>query len=220
VIVGGGLEPDPIEIPGPDGRTSLRYRGQPAPDNTPAAPLAMLQILMREAEAALAQGLAGAGEARVIVDGPLTYFATSSHPIIGYVKRLHRAYLPAAQGALLPTLRVGSRTPMFLIRKPGDPGRYSWYLRLAPVPPVAHGLAGVIRAEISGAVGLGAAREAADLTAAHLPALASRPERDPRAPQNLVPVGALEHDLRHRLGDPAWIRRCLTSHLARLAKDA
>ena len=38
--------------------------------------------------------------------------------------------------------------------------------------------------------------------------------RDPRAPQNLVPVGALEAVLTHRLGDREWIRRLLTAHLA------
>ena len=40
-----------------------------------------------------------------------------------------------------------------------------------------------------------------DLTATLLPPLASVPYKDPRAPQNLVPISALERELRHRLGD-------------------
>jgi hypothetical protein len=67
----------------------------------------------------------------------------------------------------------------------------------------------VARLEISETTGLADAVRVADLTARMLPRLASTPERDPRAPQNLVSVGALERHLRHRLGDPTWIRRLL-----------
>ena len=49
----------------------------------------------------------------------------------------------------------------------------------------------------------------ADLTASILPRFASRVGRDPRAPQNLYPVGRLESVLRHRLGDPLLLRRSL-----------
>jgi hypothetical protein len=75
----------------------------------------------------------------------------------------------------------------------------------------------VVRLEMSAAAGLEAARRAAGLTAQHLPGLASTADRDPRAPQNLVPVGALEQQLRHRLGDPRWIRRMLMQHLSEIA---
>jgi hypothetical protein len=33
-----------------------------------------------------------------------------------------------------------------------------------------------------------------------------------------VPVGALEHHLRHRMGDPAWIRRLLLTSLAEVTR--
>jgi hypothetical protein len=49
----------------------------------------------------------------------------------------------------------------------------------------------------------------------NLPRFASRPEHDPRAPQNLLPVGALEKRLRHELGDQAFIRRAIEDQLAR-----
>ena len=49
----------------------------------------------------------------------------------------------------------------------------------------------------------------ADLTARLLPPLASSPHKDPRAPQNLVPIGGLERELRHRLGDQQLLYRAL-----------
>jgi hypothetical protein len=112
---------------------------------------------------------------------------------------------------------VGTRTPLFLVRGPGGRfARYSWYVRLQQPGPLAHPLGSVARLEMWETVGLDAARAAADVTARHLPGLASTPDRDPRAPQNLVPVGALEQALRHRLGDPALVRRLLTARLAEL----
>lgn len=51
----------------------------------------------------------------------------------------------------------------------------------------------------------------ADQSTLALPPLASSPIRDPRAPQNLTPVGALEAVLTHRLGDRRWLRRLLAA---------
>ncbi len=51
----------------------------------------------------------------------------------------------------------------------------------------------------------------ADLTARLLPPLASAPHKDPRAPQNLVPIGGLERELRRRLGDQQLLYRALRS---------
>ena len=56
-------------------------------------------------------------------------------------------------------------------------------------------------------------REWAGVVTAQLPRFAGRPW-DPRTPQNLAPVGALEAWLRHRMGDPRFIRRALTAWLA------
>ncbi len=42
-----------------------------------------------------------------------------------------------------------------------------------------------------------------------LPRFASEPHKEPRAPQNLVPIAGLEHRLRHRLGDPLVLERAL-----------
>ena len=44
---------------------------------------------------------------------------------------------------------------------------------------------------------------------ATLPRYASESHKDPRAPQNLYPVGGLERELRRRLGDPDVLYRAL-----------
>ena len=214
LVMGGGVLPDPVTIPLDQG--ALSFTGHPVADNTPEAPLAGLQALMRQAEAELATSLGERG--LVLVDGPLTHLPPSTNLIVGYVKRIRRAYLPVTHAPLLGQLGVGSRTPLFLIRDPGGRfDRYSWYVRLAAPGALVHPLASVVRLEMSAAVGLAATRHVADLTAQHLPGLASTPDRDPRAPQNLVPVGALEQHLRHRLGDAQWIRRTLMQRLAEMA---
>ena len=49
----------------------------------------------------------------------------------------------------------------------------------------------------------------ASVTSAVLPRFASEPHKDTRAPQNLYPIGGLERELRHRLGDQALLFRSL-----------
>jgi hypothetical protein len=57
----------------------------------------------------------------------------------------------------------------------------------------------------------------ADRCAAVLPTVGSEPHIDPRAPQNLVPIAALERHLRHLLGDAGLVLRSLRSALAAAA---
>lgn len=214
IVMGGGIADKDVTVPGIAGSVALSFIWRPTADNTPAAPLQELQRLMRETEVTIAQAHADEPETWVIADGPLVHRRTSSAPVLGYVKRLQRAYLPLAAAALLPALAVRYRTPLFLVRDPaGRFDRYSWYLRLAPAPPIAHPLAGIVRLEISTGAGRDRAREAAEVTARMLPDFASTPDRDPRAPQNLLPIGGLERALRHALGDPQWIRRMLIAYL-------
>jgi hypothetical protein len=40
---------------------------------------------------------------------------------------------------------------------------------------------------------------------------------DPRAPQNLVPIAALERELRHRMGDQRLVYRALRAAVMREA---
>jgi len=51
----------------------------------------------------------------------------------------------------------------------------------------------------------------ADASASILPAFASAPHWDPRAPQNLVPIAGLEKRLRHLLGERDLVYRMVRS---------
>jgi hypothetical protein len=225
LVLGRGLEhPDlTVRLPGANG--GLGYAWMAVPGAEPEAPLQGLQTAMRRAEADLAQNLAGAGAgagggtgaappagALVVADGPLAYLERTRVPLLGFVKSLHRAYLGPAEFELLPGLRPGQRTPIFTILDQHH--RYSWYLRLGTGGPAEHDLAGIARLECSSSAGLEAAQAAADRAAPALVRAASTRERDPRSPQNLIPLGGLEAALRHRLGDRALLRRAITATLA------
>lgn len=150
-------------------------------------------------------------DALVVLDGRLSFDPSSAERVVGLAKTIHKPYLQGAEWQLVGRLPAGQRTPVFRI-KYGDTTRYSWYMRLPNTRRIHHALAGIVRLETP-EIGTAAAVQLADLTAYHLPRFASRPEHDPRAPQNLVPVGALERRLRHEMGDPRWIRRLIEDHL-------
>ena len=207
--VGNGVPIDPVTLR--LGATTVQYEPATASQDDPDAPLRLLQSAMRRAEAELAPTLLTEHDA-VLLDGPLSSLTTEG-PLIGYVKRLMRSYLPFEHEALLPLLETGQRTPLFRID--GAPqARWSWYQRIGTGRPIDTLLAGVVRCEASAQVDLEAARGLADLAALQLPRFASDALRDPRAPQNLFPIGALETHLRHRLGDPLLLRRALEAQLA------
>ncbi|HEY2638665.1 MAG TPA: hypothetical protein VGI66_02100 [Streptosporangiaceae bacterium] len=140
----------------------------------------------------------------LFVDGPLRG-RTHLDRTIGYIKTHHTAYLPAPQAAVVAALRAGQRTPAFTMGTSWR--RNSWYLRL-PGPSTAP-WSGVVRLECSADLPVPEITRLADLSARVLPPLASAPHKDPRAPQNLVPIGGLERELRRRLGDQQLLYRSL-----------
>jgi hypothetical protein len=160
----------------------------------PDAPLQDLQRRMRDAEARLAEQLTLEGWL-TIVDGPLNYARALDQPIVGYVKTHMRRRLPAQLHALVPELATGQRTPLFPARQ-----SYSAYVRIANPPRFATPWSGIVRIEIPESQGVAAAGQLADQVTCSLPRFAGIPHKDPRAPQNLLPVSALERQLRHRLG--------------------
>lgn len=133
----------------------------------------------------------------VILDGPLSwsFLRDPSGPVVGAIKSHHTMYLEGEAAGVVAALRSGERTPLFAIGE----DRLSWYQRLPGVGEA--GWAGILRGEVARSVGLETARALADRAAAELPRYAGRPHRDPRAPQNMMPVQGLESRLRHRLGD-------------------
>jgi hypothetical protein len=73
----------------------------------------------------------------------------------------------------------------------------------------------VVRLEVSAGLGLARVRQLADASARLIPRFASDPAHDPRAPQNLFPIGGLETRLRRLLGDAVLVRHAIESQLQR-----
>ena len=175
------------------------------------APLKDLQRRMRKAEAELAEQLM-AERFLTIVDGPLSYLRNLDVPVIGYVKTHHRRLLSPDAHVRVATLGPGERSSLFRL----GVDRYSCYLRLLAVPPGANPWHAIVRLEVPQSVGLAAAVNVSDCAAAVLPRFAGVAHCDPRAPQNLQPVGALEEHLHHRLAPAALAYRAVRDAAALL----
>lgn len=179
-----------------------------AADDTDAL-VQSVQERMRELEGTVA---AEAGDTDLLVlDGPLRGRQALPNAV-GYVKTHRVAYLPPTVADTVPALAAGQRTPLFVTQTTWS--RYSWYLRL-PGASDAHPWAGVVRCEASADLPVGDAVELADRVSATLPRFASSPHRDARAPQNLHPIGGLERQLKHRLGDAQVLYRQLRAAVSR-----
>jgi hypothetical protein len=188
IIMGSGR---PADLPSTHGYS---WESHAVASEDPDAPLENLQRRMREAEARLAERLCMEGWL-AIVDGPLNFIRSLDEPVVGYVKTHLRRRLPIALHVRVAELATGQRTPLFLARQ-----SYSAYVRIAACASFASPWSGIVRIEIPESQGLAAAVERADEVACSLPRFAGVLHKDPRAPQNLLPVGALERHLRHRLG--------------------
>jgi uncharacterized protein len=192
------------------GGHEIHFSAYATDQNSPNGTLAELQSVMRGAEARLAEQLAQDGGC-VFVDGP-SYRATGRFRVVGVIKRILEPYLPDTHFSLVEQLTRGQRTPLFRIHGKTYE-RYSCFLRLSEPRPVDHSLAGIVRIEVGAAAGLDTARELATLAASMLPDFASTSMRDPRAPQNLLPIGALESEMRRRMGDTLLLRRAIEEKL-------
>lgn len=140
----------------------------------------------------------------LVVDGPLRSRRNLPRTL-GYIKTQHSQYLDARLTAVVTGLAPGQRCPVFRLGTAW--GGYSWYLRL----PVSGGApwAGIVRVECSAELTETAAIGLADLSLVTLPRFASSPYKDPRAPQNLIPIAGLERRLRGLLGDARLLHRVL-----------
>jgi uncharacterized protein len=193
------------------GNVHVTFEGIASGAAAPAELARELRALMRQLEAKIAEGVVGDNRV-VFIDGPLAYIS-SPGSVVGLIKRISLPYLDPSRFALATFLSLAERTPVFLISD-GKRDRYSWYLRIGVGRSFDHVLAGVIRLEIGAAVGLEGACRLAGMSAAVLPRFASMAVRDARAPQNLVPIGALEEELRRRMGDPLVIRRAIEKRIS------
>jgi hypothetical protein len=206
-VLGSGQAPGLPPLQG-----GLVYAPISVPDDDPASLISAVHDAMRRAEARLAEKLAEEG-VFVVADGPLYEYTPGDK--IGYVKSHRRTYLIGDEASIVGRLPAGHRSPLFTIGE-GGYRRYSWYLRLAE-RGAGHSWAGIVRCEASAGLDRERVSMIADRCAAVLPTVGSEPHIDPRAPQNLVPIAALERHLRHLLGDAGLVLRSLRSALAAAA---
>jgi hypothetical protein len=168
--------------------------------------IAALMLAVHERMTDVEVGIAGRvdGADLVVIDGPLRARTHIDHAV-GFIKSHAVRYLPEELHRVVGALAAGQRTPVFTVASTWS--RHSWYLRLPG--PSGSPWSGIARCECSPDLAPAAAIELANMTAAVLPRFASEPPKDTRAPQNLYPIGGLERELRHRLGDQALLFRSL-----------
>ena len=211
IVVGSGLRPDPVEIR--VGTTRLVYAPRSEPGTDTNAPLDGLQKEMQRAEANLASRLAAQGDCLVLADGRLGFLDPTASPIVGLVKRFVRAYLEARAGRVAPAPRGRGTHPAVRSDLRGAAARA---LRLVHAPRAASPSVarprGARALRGARAIGLDDAVAIADRVTALLPGFGGRAS-DPRTPQNLAPVAALEGWLQHRMGNRAIVSRALTQAL-------
>lgn len=216
---GGNREAPKTHIPCPFGSgAELVYEPtKPYLENNPEIRKNLVQNAMLKAEATLAsQQYATQPDTLVIRDGRLPY--NSPTFTLGYVKTMHKNYLSEKHAALLWELKPGERSPIFLIKEQNRPN-WSWYLKSGNFQTNSqrfgyHDLHGVVRLELSNENPLETAVHIADQSTYLIPEYASHPYKDPRAPQNLTPVGGLERELGRHMGDANLIKRRLQHFLA------
>jgi hypothetical protein len=160
----------------------------------------MLAVELRIAEQAREETTVGL----LVVDGPLR--GRQHLPdAVGFIKTHNVTYLPSELNETVNQLKPGQRTPVFTIGTSWS--RHSWYISLPG--PSGGPWAGIVRCECSADLSPTSAVSLANATNAALPRFASQPHKDPRAPQNLYPIGGLERELRRRLGDQQLMYRAL-----------
>lgn len=215
-ITGSGQSgPDALQVPAGTS-TPLTYVSHSSPAITPDKLSETLINEMRQAESKIAEKLSGP-DRLILADGNLTYVGGSSS-VVGVIKSIYRMYLSTKRTQILERLEPGQRTPLFRIqggKKPESYDVFSCYLRLTQPRRIEHAFAGLVRLEVKASLGPDKAIALLDQAAIKVFELASRAPKDPRAPQNLLPVGGLERQLRRRLGDPKLVRRGIEKALLR-----
>lgn len=185
------------------GTAAARYRAESFPGADEATLANQVQACLTELEIKVSWTQRDDGDL-LIVDGPLR--SRDALPrTLGYVKAQQKQYLPDKLIGVVTSLKPGQRTPIFRIA--GVYERLTWYVRLPGGG--SSPWAGMVRVECSADVPEDEAIQLADLSAVTLPRYASVSYKDPRAPQNLVPIAGLEKRLRQMLGDARLLHRTL-----------
>jgi len=204
LVVGSGILPPSQVVLGP----GLAWQNLAAEGDEPDVPPKAVHRQMRESEERFARRLAMKPGLLVVSDGPLSFVERTPASVLGLVKRLHELYLPQELLPVLFALTPGERTPLVALEGTAFP-RYTWFLRLASPAAGEPPLSGIVRVEVAVGLGREEAARLADLSAILFPRYVPARARDPRAPQNLLAIGALEAHLRRQLGDQVLLRRHL-----------
>lgn len=204
---------------------ALDYEVVGTTERDPDAVVRRLQTEMLGAEKALATRLTERSQdALIICDGPRPFIGGEEN-VIGYLKTIHEPKISEAELNIVRSLEQGERSPLYLITTQDPENSYfEWFLRLRDPRPWLYSLAGMVRLQAHAGRGwqsrLEWTRNLADWSCLNLPAFASRQHQDPRAPQQLLPIRALEAELSRRMGNAQIIRRRVMAHLAGLGEAA
>lgn len=228
LVSGGGYQAQPLRLSALAGQCpELIFTPHTERDNEIHTPLNGLQNMMLNLEQQLSHDLSSGIEevsvqpiqlkSLVFQDGRLRR-DNPEKLVFGIVKTQYTHFLPPAEQRLLAQLKPKERTPIFYFQYEGESyARYSWYVRLAAMPPYMQSYGGLVRVEayapsehedLPPAIKL-----VADFSGELLCRLASESFKDRRAPQNLIPTGALEKELKRRMGAKDIIERRIRQFL-------
>lgn len=197
----------------------LEYEVETTEERDADAVVRRIQFAMLRAEGKLASRLISSHpDALIITDGPLPRMGFVKN-IVGYVKTIHQVPITEEQLNVVRGLEQGQRSPLYLVTGNDKSQQYfEWFLRLRDPRPWLYSLAGIVRLQAYASLNpesrLDEVRALADWLALTLPRFASHQHQDPRAPQQLLPIRALETELRRRMGDAGVIRRRIMRHLS------
>ena len=204
---------------------ALNYQVVSTAERDPDAVVRRVQTEMLDAEKQLAARLIARNpETLIVCDGPRPFIGGEKN-VIGYLKTIHDPKISEAELNVVRGLEQGERSPLYLVgTQDPDMGYFEWFLRLRDPRPWLYSLAGMVRLQAYAGrewqERLAWTANLADWSCLHLTGFASRQHQDPRAPQQLLPIRALEAELSRRMGNAQIIRRRVMQHLARLEEVA
>ena len=197
----------------------LEYDIETTEERDADAVVRRIQFAMLKAEGKLASRLISSHpDALIVTDGPLPRMGFVKN-MVGYVKTIHQVPITEDQLAVVRGLEEGQRSPLYLVTGSDKSQQYfEWFLRLRDPRPWLYSLAGIVRLQAYASAQpedrLDEVRTLADWLALTLPRFASHQHQDPRAPQQLLPIRALESELRRHMGDARVVRRRIMSYLS------
>ncbi|MCA9837877.1 MAG: hypothetical protein KC422_13250 [Trueperaceae bacterium] len=184
-----------------------------------------LQFKMLQTEQQLASRLCESyPKALIVADGPRPKMGYAPN-VVGYVKTMHVLPLAEEQIATVRELEEGQRSPLYLISNNDKSQQlFEFFLRLRDPRPWLYSFAGMVRLQLAAGSRpeerLPEAIQLADSLTTLLPRFATKQHQDPRAPQQLLPIRALEAELKRKMGHPQMVRRRLTEYFSQTSEGA